>query len=264
MDFSIRTLDEAAGQPGQFPAGLFWLHRGEDAPLPRVQTLLAVAAAKGVEAALVRIENFDEAVRDSIRLIDGLDTTGLSTFAQERRRWSPAPRPVGRRAWPVVRLNALPVAEAPTVCRRVVCSIGGTTEVRAAVEKVGVEVLVARTRAGVLAFGADADVRKALVCHKITEFDLHTIEARRLRYESAERGLLREALTRAVIRGRRVEAIIAAAPICFPPQIHLRPNGRSSAGSWGGLRVLCRTVRICAGARASVRASIGQMTAYGS
>jgi NAD-dependent SIR2 family protein deacetylase len=120
------ALDEAAGQRGAFPAGLFWLHRGEDAPLPRVQALLVDAAANGIEAALVRIENFDEAMRDSVRLIDGLDTTGLDTFATERRRWSPAPRPVGRSVWPVVRLNALPIAEAPSVCRRVVCDIGGS------------------------------------------------------------------------------------------------------------------------------------------
>jgi SIR2-like protein len=35
------TLDEAASRPGAFPAGLFWLHRGDDAPLPRVGALLA-------------------------------------------------------------------------------------------------------------------------------------------------------------------------------------------------------------------------------
>jgi hypothetical protein len=59
----------------------------------------------------------------------------------------------------------------------------------------------------VLAFGSDGDVRKTFKCHTITEFDLHTIEARRLRYDSAERGLLREAVTRAIVRGRGVVAI---------------------------------------------------------
>lgn len=106
-----------------------------------------------------------------------------------------------------MRLNALPVAEAPSICRRVVCGIGGTAEVRSAIEKAGVDVLVARTRAGVLAFGADSDVREALSCHTITDFDLHTIDARRLRYDSTERGLLREALTRAIVGNRGVEAI---------------------------------------------------------
>jgi hypothetical protein len=200
------ALDEAASNPGAFPAGLFWLHRGEDNPLPRVRALLVRAAANEVEASLVRIENFDEALRDSVRLIEGLDTSDLNAFATDRPRWSPAPRPVSRRAWPVVRLNALPV-EAPTVCRRVVCGIGGTVAVRSAIETAGVDVLGARTRAGVLAFGADADVRKAFAGHAITEFDLHTIEVRRLRYDSAERGLLREAMTRAIVRCRGVAAM---------------------------------------------------------
>jgi hypothetical protein len=155
------AFDEAASRPGAFPAGLFWLHRGEGPPLPRVSALLAAAISEGAEAALVRIENFDEALRDAIRLIDGLDMTGLDSFAAERRRWSPAPRPVGRKGWPVVRLNALPIVQVPTVCRRVVCKVGGHAEVRAAVDEAQVNVHAARSRAGVLAFGADGDVRRA-------------------------------------------------------------------------------------------------------
>ena len=201
------TLDEAAGWTDAFPAGLFWLHRGDEPPLPRVDALLARAAASGVETALVRIENFDEALRDVIRLMGGLDTTGLDSFAAERRRWGPAPRPVGRNGWPVVRLNALPVVQAPTVCRRVVCSIGGTADVRTAIERAQVNILGGRTKAGVLLFGSDGDVRKTFESHGIAEFDLHTIEAKRLRYDSAERGLLRQAMTRAIVRARGVIAI---------------------------------------------------------
>jgi hypothetical protein len=201
------TLDESASHAGAFPSGLFWFHRGEAPPLARVRELLARAAANGIEAALIRIENFDEALRDTLRLMDGLDMTGLDAFAAERRRWSPAPRPVGRGGWPVVRLNALPIVEMPTVCRHLVCDIGGTSEVRSAIEKARTNVLAMRSKAGVLAFGSDSDVRKTFESHSITEFDLHNIEARRLRYDSTERGLLREALTRAFVRDRGVVAI---------------------------------------------------------
>jgi len=58
----------------------------------------------------------------------------------------------------------------------------------------------------VLAFGADADVRAVLSVYEIESFDLHPIEARRLRYDSHERGLLREALTRALTREHRMTA----------------------------------------------------------
>lgn len=201
------ALEEALNQTGAFPAGLFWLHRGDDPPLPRVIQLLARAAGAGVEAALVPVENFDEALRDLVRLMSGIDTKVLDAFAAERRRWSGAPRPVGGRGWPVVRLNALPVTQAPSVCRRVVCEIGGYAAVREAVTKAGVNVLAARARGGVLAYGSDADVRAAFAAHGIMDFDLHTIETKRLRYESAERGLLRDALACAIVRERRLDVI---------------------------------------------------------
>lgn len=201
-DSIMDALEEALEVDGAFPAGLFWLHRGEDEPYERVGALLARAAEAGVEAFLVRVENFDEAMRDVTRLLDGLDTRVLDDFACGRRRSSAAPFPSGGRGFPVVRLNALQVAESPTVCRRVVCSIGGYTEIADAVAEAGVDILFARVRSGVLAFGSDADVRAALDGHGIDEFDLHTIETRRLRYDSGERGLLRDAIARALSRQR--------------------------------------------------------------
>lgn len=206
-DSVMDALEEALEQPSPFPSGLFWLHRGEDPPLPRVDRLLARAAEKAVEAALVPVENFDEALRDLVRLISNIDTSELNSFATERQRWSGAPRPGGRRGWPVVRLNALPVAHAPSVCRRLVCQIGGLAEVREAVEQANVNVIVARTQAGVLAFGSDAELRVAFEGRGITDFDLHTVEIQRLRYDSGERGLLRDALTRAVVRQRGLNVI---------------------------------------------------------
>lgn len=203
----METLESALAGDRAFPSGLFWLHRGDEPPLSRVEALLTRATREGVEAALVRIENFDEALRDLVRLIKGLNTAALDAFASQRHRWSEAPKPTGRRSWPVVRLNALPVAQSPSVCRRVLCEVGGYADARRAVEQAGVDVLVARTRAGILAFGADGDVRLAFESHAIKEFDLHTIEARRLRYESGERGLLRDALTRAIGRSRSMDII---------------------------------------------------------
>ncbi len=207
-DSVMDTLEEAMGRPGAFPAGLFWLHRGEGPPLPRVERLLDRGKEMGVEAALVPVENFDETLRDLIRLYDSIDTKALDDFAAERRPWSPASFPQVRRGgWPVVRFNALPVVEAPSICRRVVCGIGGTSEVRRAVEKADVNVLAVRSRVGILAFGADADVRAAFKEHDITEFDLYTLEIRRCSYDSTERGLLRDALTIAIGRERGLNAL---------------------------------------------------------
>src|SRR5215216_2732170 len=199
------ALTEGVRESNPFPAGLFWLHRGDDPPLSRVQALLQLAAERGVNGGLVRIENFDEAMRDLVRLLPALDTSVLDSFGLQRRRWSAAVIAGGTKSFPVIRLNALPVITAPTICRRVACKIGGHAEVAGAVAKAGVNVLVGRKRVGVLAFGADADVRAAFDPFVITEFDLHPIESRRLRYDSAERGLLRSAMSRALAREHQLD-----------------------------------------------------------
>lgn len=199
-DSTMDTLELVLDRPSPFPNGLFWLHRGEAAPLPRVSRLLERAAAKGVDGGLVQIENFDETLRDLVRLLDGLDTTVLDALASERMVWSAATKPSGSRGFPVMRLNALELQTIPSVCRLSTCRIGGHAEVAKAVEAAGVDILAARIKAGVIAFGSDADVRQVLAPHDMQSFDLHTIEIRRLRYESQERGLLRQALSRALAR----------------------------------------------------------------
>ncbi len=206
-DSVMNALDESFGQRDAFPSGLFWLHRGEEPPLARVQQLLTRAVQAGVEASLVRVENFDEVMRDLLRLTKNVDTKVLDNLAAARRHCSGAPKPSGKLGWPVVRLNSLPLLQTPSVCRRIVCGVGGQTDARDAVQLAGVNALVARTKAGVLAFGSDNDVRKAFEPHQITDFDLHTFDTKRLRYESGERGLLREALTRAMSRQRGMDVI---------------------------------------------------------
>lgn len=245
------TLDDVLQLGTAFPSGLFWLHHGQSEPSPRVRQLLLRAEAASVETALVRVENFDEVMRDLVRLTKGIDTTALDAFEVNRRRWSAAPPPAGSRGWPLVRLNALPVVRIPTVCRRVVCQVGGYAEARAAVERAGVEdVLVARTKAGVLAYGADADVRAAFEPHGITAFDLYTIERKRLRYESGERGLLRDALTRAIARARGLNVIRRRSMDLLIP-------ANLQDGAWAALRVMvgpmsgtvtgCSELRWCEG-----------------
>jgi hypothetical protein len=141
-------------------------------------------------------------LRDLVRLSRDLDTAVLDAFASARNVWSAAPRPNGDRRFPVIRLNGLELKTLPTVCRRVNCAIGGAAEVAEAIHAAEVPVLAARSQAGVLAFGTDEDVRKAFEPFAIQDFDLHAIEVRRLRYDSQERGLLRQALSQALARER--------------------------------------------------------------
>ena len=207
-DMSVmETLTEALKTAGSFPGGLFWLHRGSGTPVSPVRQFLSEAVRRGVEATLVRVASFDEVLRDICRFCDAVETDVLDDFAVERQWRSPAPKPVGALGSPSVRFNAIRVVESPTACRRVVCAIGGYSEVRGAIEEAGVDILFARVHSGVLAFGDDEAVRAAFEPYSISDFDLHTIDVRRLRYESGERGLLRAALSRAICRAVRLDHV---------------------------------------------------------
>lgn len=227
-DSVMDALEEAVAEPGGFPNGLFWLHRGDHSPLDRVQRLLERARDSGVEAGVVRIENFDEAMIDLLRLLPEIDTAQLRAEGQDRRRFSAAPGPMGRKSWPILRLNAVEVTR-PTQCRRVVCQIGGAKDVRDAVEAAGSNLLVARTQNGILGFGTDDEFKRVFGPFGITEFGIATFEDRRLRYDSQERGLLRRALVQAIARRRGMDVRLRGTSDLLSPQ-----SPRDAA--WQGLR----------------------------
>jgi SIR2-like domain len=203
-DSSVMDALEAAAIQGGYPAGLFWIHRDDTPPLPRVQALITTAASVGIDAAIVHAETFDELLGDVLRQTPDMPEELLKAAEVVAPRLGRAPIPTAGNAWPVIRTNALPVVEFPSTCRLVESTIGGIKDLRAAVKAadVGETVLVTRTRAGVLAFGEDAALRSALVSHPVTRTDLHPIDASRLGWDSGEHGLLAEALTHALARER--------------------------------------------------------------
>jgi hypothetical protein len=166
--------------------------------------LIEAAAAVGIDAAIIEAETFDELLGDVLRQTPNMPDELLKVAEHAAPRVGPAPIPDVGGAWPVIRTNALPVVEFPSTCRLVESTIGGIRELRAAVKAADAtgEVLVTRTRAGVLAFGADASLRRALAQHPVTRTDLHPIDASRLGWESGEHGLLAEALAHALARER--------------------------------------------------------------
>ncbi|MCL4543145.1 MAG: SIR2 family protein [Chloroflexi bacterium] len=196
----MEALHEAIDGGHGYPSGLFWFYRAQSPCLLSVTALIASAAAKGIQADLIPVETFDELMADLLLLQPDLPADITEHLNHRPRRLSSAPVPQPGRSWPVIRLNALPILVAPMTCRRIVCSIGGAAEVQAAIEATGADVVAARRSVGVLAFGSDSEVRKAFESRGITEFDLHAIESRRLRYDSAELGLLYDALARALAR----------------------------------------------------------------
>lgn len=201
MDALEQAIERGAG----FPSGLFWFHRPDSPVLPRVADLILKASAAGVDAHLITNDNFDELMGDVLALIPDVPPEVTMLLASRRTRVSNAPVPPPPGGWPVIRLNAFPVTSFPSVCRLVQCKIGGFTEVREAVKSAGVNVLAGRRQMGVIAFGRDEDVRTAFRTFDITAFDLHSIEPRRLRYDSAELGLLYDSLCAGLSRQRPIK-----------------------------------------------------------
>jgi hypothetical protein len=94
------------------------------------------------------------------------------------------------------------------VCRRIECSVGNTRATRDAVVAANADVVVGRKRVGVLAFGRDAELRRAFSPHQIATYDLHAFDERRLVFDdSAEWGMVLEALARSFARERPVRAV---------------------------------------------------------
>jgi len=211
-DSIMDALTEALQQRGSFPFGLFWFHRGEGPLLPRVDALIVEAQRSGIEAAAIPIETFDELTTDLLLLEPELPrelTSLLDSKSPRRTTYLQPPRDAG--TWPVLRLNAFPMTRWPSTCRLIRCDIGGTNEVRQAIMTAGVNVIAARRQAGVICFGSDEDITRAFSPYQIKEHGLYAIEPGRLRYESADKGLLYEAIGRGFTRESQALRFVASA-----------------------------------------------------
>jgi NAD-dependent SIR2 family protein deacetylase len=193
----MAALEEAIDGGHGYPGGLFWFQRPDSPLFPAVADLLEKATKAGVQAELLEVQTFDELLGDIIKQFEKVPPDIATILDRHGSRLTGIPPVPPGRGWPVIRLNALPVTIWPTMCRRVVCSIGGTKEVLDAIAKQKARIIGARARVGVLAFGSDTEIRKAFSPFHITDFDCHVIEPNRLGFESAELGLLRDALAQA-------------------------------------------------------------------
>lgn len=198
----IAALEEAIDGGHSFPAGLFWFQRSDSPLFPAVAHLIEKAVKAGIQAELLEIQTFDELLGDVIKQFEEVPPDIEARLDQHGSRLTEIPLVPSGHGWPVVRLNALPVTNWPPMCRRVVCDIGGTKEVRETIAKQGARLLAARAQIGVLAFGSDTEIRKAFSQYHVSDFDCHVIEPKRLKFESTELGLLRAAFAQALQASR--------------------------------------------------------------
>ena len=197
----IETLHAAVNMPNSFPGGLFWFKRYQYELYPAVRALMQAAMAKGLDTHVIEVETFDELFADIVRFLPETEKEiGRIAGATRPRLAKIVPRASATNI-PAIRTNALPIVSYPAICRLAVCDIGGSSEVQDAIKKSGLDIIAMRAKPGVLAFGRDADIRKAFEPFKITSFDTHAISPDQLTGATGTRALLRNALFRAL--GRR-------------------------------------------------------------
>jgi hypothetical protein len=241
------VMEDAARTKGSFPSGLFWMVRSEGIVFDRVSRIVSTAHASGTDAHLVEVETFDELLGDLFTQLSDVPDDVATQVSKRVDRFSLAPVPDSVGTFPVIRLNALPITELPTVCRLVECTIGNAKAVQDAIDTSGENVIATRKNIGVIGFGGDRAMRQTFGPHTITKFDLHQIELKRLAFESAELSIVSAALVRALTRGRgmlwrrrrlgyrltpeqdgdstftRIKKIMSIGPVVPGTSIHCRP-----------------------------------------
>jgi hypothetical protein len=196
----MNALDEAITQPNAYPGGLFWIAKSGSPVYPRVKELLTRAEAVGLSASLIETETFDEMMGDLAQQVEDLPSDLLANLNKMRSKITNVALPHPGTGWPIVRMNGIPIVSWPKECRKFIAKIGGAKEVRQLLVANSAQLVAVRSQHGVLAFGADTEVRRVFAEHEPDHFDLHSIEVGRLWRDTNEVQLLRSALVCGLIQ----------------------------------------------------------------
>lgn len=204
------ALDEAVARPEAFSAGLWWVTRPTEQRLPRVEQLLSRAVQQGIATHVVWAENFDELMGDIERELDL--PAALSGHINQVRS-DPIVKPVALPTtegaqFPALRCSALEVLAMPTSATEIALSEPMTsTQARRIIRDADVWVTAASRGTTLVAFGSDEGVDRAfgpLGGKVVGPVPLNPVD------DMVDRGLLYDALTRAIARRRPVRAILRA------------------------------------------------------
>lgn len=201
-DSVMSALSDALTKHHPFPHGLYWVTGSPNNVLPPVLSLLEKATAVGIDAQIVESQNFDEFAGD---LMEKTSFPSQITTHLLEARPSPLLVPVHlpEREYakvPVLRLSALRINTLPSLARQVCLKNRATIDqIRDHLKQAKVQATVAVAGDGYAAFGKDDDLLRAL--SPFTPELRGTIELHPWK-ESWALGLLYDALTRALCRGR--------------------------------------------------------------
>ncbi len=237
----MSTLTNALQAKAPFPHGLFWFVRPGEQPIAAVQSLIVQAQRAGAQAVFVKVNTFDELMADLfLPHQDSLaEVCDLVRVARPARRAMPISYSASA-PWPVLRTNALHITTYPATCTVFQSTVGKTSEVKALTRPHSAEMVAFRRRVGVVAFGTRDRLSEVFDQFDAKEFDRHSIEERRLRYDCPELGLLYHALVQGIanktglLRSQNAKGrfLFAADTQAFTPEELRVFRGLRSKGVW--------------------------------
>lgn len=202
-DESIMSiLNEALNQPQtSFPSGIYWFVKADTQPLSPVMSFITKARSKGVEAHLIEIETFDTAMADLVKGISNLPAADTDQLNKNYFSRPVSNLPGKGSNFPVIRFNAVMVAELPATARKVECNVGNEKEVRELVASNNHSFIATRKKEGIVGFGPDSEFERVFSPYEIASRDIYHIPDRVILHDdSTLKGLLSKGLLMALVR----------------------------------------------------------------
>lgn len=194
------TLKESASKKGNFPHGIFWFTRSGTTPLDNVTEFIGLAKENDIDAHIIEVNTFDEAL-DNIRRYLGSFPEEIESLLNPRSsRKTDSPIIAESKLPPFLRLNALSLDSVPTMCKLIKCEIGGYKEIQEAIKITNTRILARRVKAGVIAFGADQEIKKTFAGHNLQSIQVYAINPDKFSYPSEEYKLISDALCESIER----------------------------------------------------------------
>lgn len=181
----IEILEDAINTPNSFPQGLFWFCNNKENVLPRVLKLIENAKKKGIEADFVDSVTFDDTFSDIIKVFDNVPLDLQNYLNSNKSRITIKPITDKGIGFPVIRMNAIPIIEYPSIARLIDCEIGGIKELKEAIRNTKSEIIAIRKKEGVIGFGSDSEFQNALNNFSIRNKSIYQFAEKSLQYEDS-------------------------------------------------------------------------------
>lgn len=161
-DDSVMALMRSALEgTNPFPHGLYWTTLKGRPPMQAVTDLIAAAKSKGVKAEIVEIETFDSFMSRLWRQLPNRPGELVKAVGRAADRTVNIDLPgAGTRA-PIIRMNALPIAQLPSQCFKLTFKDAPDWEALRKAERAAEGAILLTKEVDVYAWGLESEVRKA-------------------------------------------------------------------------------------------------------